>query len=146
MSDISDPFRDQRNTAGVLEWEFQGESVPMILRHADVGDENFIWRNRSLTDIIRHMNIGELIVKTPGTCGGRARIAGHRIPVFRVARAFRAGQSPEEMLVLWPSLNLAEIHAAIAYALANAAEVEADLAAEERAWAQAEGAGSAAAA
>ena len=88
------------------------------------------------------MNIGEFIVKTPGICGGRARIAGHRIPVFRVAKAFRAGHSPEEMLELWPSLSLAEIHAAIAYALANAAEVDADLAAEDRAWEQADGAAS----
>src|SRR5947207_3172233 len=27
------------------------------------------------------MEIGQLIVKTPGTCGGRARLAGKRIPV-----------------------------------------------------------------
>ena len=27
------------------------------------------------------MEIGQLIVKTPGTCGGRARIAGNRVPV-----------------------------------------------------------------
>lgn len=31
-----DPFRDARNGAGVLRCPFQGESVPMILRHADV--------------------------------------------------------------------------------------------------------------
>ena len=92
------------------------------------------------------MNIGELIVKTAGTCGGRARIAGHRLSVSHVARAYRSGQSPEEMLAVWPSLNLAEIHAAIAYVLANPSEVDADLAAEERAWAQAEGADSSAAA
>ena len=84
------------------------------------------------------MNIGTLIVKSPGVCGGRACVSGHRIPVFRVAMAFRAGNSPEEMLTLWPSLNLAEIHAAIAYALANALEIDADIAAEDRAWTDAE--------
>lgn len=42
------------------------------------------------------------------------------------------------MLLAWPSLNIAEIHAAIAYSLANAAEVEADIAEESRAWAEAE--------
>jgi cytochrome P450 len=36
MKNIPDPFRDKRNDAGVLECEFQGESVPMILRHEDV--------------------------------------------------------------------------------------------------------------
>ena len=84
------------------------------------------------------MNIGDIVVKSPDTCGGRARLAGHRIPVFRVAMAFRAGNSPEEMLAMWPSLNLAEVHAAIAYSLANAAEIGADIAAEERAWLRAE--------
>jgi uncharacterized protein (DUF433 family) len=84
------------------------------------------------------MNIGELIVKTAGTCGGRARIARHRVTVARVAMAFRAGTSPEEMIAMWPSLNLAEIHAAIAYSLANSAEIDADIAAEECAWVQAE--------
>lgn len=82
------------------------------------------------------MNLSELIVKNPGTCGGRARIAGHRVEVSHVAKAFRAGQSPEEMLQMWPSLTLAQIHAAIAYALTNAAEIDANLAAEEEAWRQ----------
>jgi cytochrome P450 len=36
MNNISDPFREKRLTAGVLECEFQGEKVPMILRHEDV--------------------------------------------------------------------------------------------------------------
>ena len=33
---IPDPFRDARQKDGVLPCEFQGESIPMILRHADV--------------------------------------------------------------------------------------------------------------
>ena len=36
MEKASDPFRAQRNEAGVLKCEFQGENVPMILRHEDV--------------------------------------------------------------------------------------------------------------
>ena len=36
MSDIHDPFRDPRREPGILECEFQGEKVPMILRHEDV--------------------------------------------------------------------------------------------------------------
>ena len=47
MSDISDPFRDQRNEDGVLECEFQGESVPMILRHADVREAAKDWKTFS---------------------------------------------------------------------------------------------------
>lgn len=36
MSDISDPFRQKRLETGLFEAEFQGEPVPMILRHEDV--------------------------------------------------------------------------------------------------------------
>jgi cytochrome P450 len=36
MDNIPDPFREKRIETGVLECEFQGESVPMILRHEDV--------------------------------------------------------------------------------------------------------------
>jgi len=34
--DISDPFRTARQTDGVMKCPFQGENIPMILRHADV--------------------------------------------------------------------------------------------------------------
>ncbi|MFM8358361.1 MAG: cytochrome P450, partial [Verrucomicrobiota bacterium] len=33
MNNPSDPFRDARRESGVLDAEFQGERVPMILRH-----------------------------------------------------------------------------------------------------------------
>ncbi len=36
METIPDPFHEPRKAAGVLRCEFQGESVPMILRHEDV--------------------------------------------------------------------------------------------------------------
>ncbi len=36
MKQVSDPFRDSRKKEGVLVCEFQGEPVPMILRHEDV--------------------------------------------------------------------------------------------------------------
>jgi cytochrome P450 len=36
MKQVSDPFREKRNKEGVLVCEFQGEAVPMILRHEDV--------------------------------------------------------------------------------------------------------------
>jgi cytochrome P450 len=36
MNPIPDPFRDKRQETGILECEFQGESMPMILRHEAV--------------------------------------------------------------------------------------------------------------
>jgi cytochrome P450 len=43
----SDPFRDKRREAGVLECDFQGESVPMILRHEDVRKAAKDWKTFS---------------------------------------------------------------------------------------------------
>lgn len=56
------------------------------------------------------------IVKTPGICGGRARIDGHRIRVQDVAIEYEwQGLSPEEICHEHPGLTLAQVHAALAY-------------------------------
>ena len=47
MSNLPDPFHDPRIEAGVLECEFQGESVPMILRHEDVRRATKDWKTFS---------------------------------------------------------------------------------------------------
>ena len=47
MSKIPDPFRDKRDEAGVLKCEFQGETVPMILRHEDVRKAAKDWKTFS---------------------------------------------------------------------------------------------------
>jgi uncharacterized protein (DUF433 family) len=55
------------------------------------------------------------IVSTPGTCGGKPRIAGHRITVKYVVLAHqRGGMSPDEIVSAHPGLSLADIHAALA--------------------------------
>ena len=78
------------------------------------------------------MEIGQLIVKTPGTCGGRARVAGRRVPVSSIYRWFLRGHEPEAILGKYEALALAEIYAAIAYALANREEIGAEIAEEDR--------------
>ncbi len=47
MENIPDPFREKRNQNGVLKCEFQGESVPMILRHEDVRKAAKDWKTFS---------------------------------------------------------------------------------------------------
>ena len=47
MKKISDPFRDARSKDGVLEGKFQGEQVPMILRHEDVRKAAKDWKTFS---------------------------------------------------------------------------------------------------
>ena len=73
------------------------------------------------------MEIGQLIVKTPGTCGGRARIAGKRIPVSSVYRWFLRGCEPEDILEKFDEAALAEIYAAISYALSNLEEITGEI-------------------
>jgi uncharacterized protein (DUF433 family) len=77
------------------------------------------------------MNIGPIIEATPGICGGRARLAGTRVPVHRIARYHRLGYAPEEMLGLLNSLSLSQIYAALAYALANPEEIQESLREED---------------
>jgi len=58
----------------------------------------------------------EHIVATPGICGGKPRIDGHRIRVQDVALWHeRLGYSVAEIVAHYPQLTLAEVHAALAY-------------------------------
>jgi uncharacterized protein (DUF433 family) len=58
----------------------------------------------------------EHIVRTPGTCGGKPRIAGTRIRVQDIVIWHEAwGWSPEEIITDYPQLTLAQVHAALAY-------------------------------
>jgi cytochrome P450 len=47
MDPNRDPFREARNDSGILECEFQGERVPMILRHEDVRRAAKDWKTFS---------------------------------------------------------------------------------------------------
>lgn len=47
MSQIPDPFREVRQKDGVLRCPFQGENLPMILRHADVREAAKDWKKFS---------------------------------------------------------------------------------------------------
>ena len=60
--------------------------------------------------------IAEHIEITPGICGGKPRIAGHRIKVQDVVIWHeRLGLSPDEIASRHPSLSLSDIYAALAY-------------------------------
>jgi uncharacterized protein (DUF433 family) len=83
------------------------------------------------------MDIGQFIVKTPGTCGGRARLAGKRIPVSSIYRWFLQGSAPEDILDKYDGASLSEIYAAISYALANRAEITREIESEDQLVSQA---------
>lgn len=79
------------------------------------------------------IEIGTLIVKTPGTCGGRPRIASRRLSVQQIAvLSTREKLTPEEIVQEYESLTLAEVHAALAYYYTNLEEIEGYLADEQK--------------
>jgi uncharacterized protein (DUF433 family) len=58
----------------------------------------------------------EHIEITPGTCGGKPRIAGHRIRVQDIYVWHELqGQTPEEIVANFPQLTLGDVHGALAY-------------------------------
>ena len=60
--------------------------------------------------------IKEHLEMTMGVCGGKPRIAGHRITVQNIAVWHeQMGISPDEILLHYPSINLSDIYAALAY-------------------------------
>ena len=61
---------------------------------------------------------------TPGLCGGRARIAGHRIRVQDIVLWTEQGQSPDQIVADFPQLSLADVYAALAYYHAHREEID----------------------
>jgi cytochrome P450 len=47
MSTVPDPFREAREKDGILRCPFQGEQVPMLLRHAAVREAARDWQTYS---------------------------------------------------------------------------------------------------
>ena len=64
------------------------------------------------------------VVVTPGTCGGKPRIAGTRIRVQDIVLWTEQGQSPDEIVTDFPHLSLADVHAALAYYFDHREEIE----------------------
>lgn len=72
------------------------------------------------------------ITKNPGICGGRACIDGTRVRVLDVAVLAEAGQTPAQIQGAYPSLNLAQVHAALSYAYEYPQEIQAQLEEDRR--------------
>ena len=76
--------------------------------------------------------ISEHIAITPDICGGKPRIAGHRIRVQDIVIwQERMGMSPDEIIYHYPSLTLADIYAALTYYHDHREEIRDDIAASE---------------
>ena len=67
------------------------------------------------------------ITKTPGVCGGRACIRGHRIPVWGLVRYRQLELSDPEILEAYPSITQADLDAAWEYYTLNRGEIDHDI-------------------
>ncbi len=75
-------------------------------------------------DITPIADVSEHIEITPGVCGGKPRIAGHRIKVAAIAEMYlEMGESLEEIASKY-NLSLASVHAAMAYYYDHKQEID----------------------
>ena len=66
---------------------------------------------------------------TPGVCGGKPRIAGHRIRVQDIVILHdEMGKHPYEIVNDYPSITLADVYAALVYYMDNMEEIRQDIA------------------
>jgi len=69
---------------------------------------------------------------SPGICGGRPCIAGHRIRVQDIVVMHEMrGMSPKEILAEYPSITLSDIHAALAYYFDHEDDIQEDFRKED---------------
>jgi uncharacterized protein (DUF433 family) len=77
-------------------------------------------------------SIAEHIVVTPGVCGGKPRIGGHRIKVQHIALWHeRQGLTPDEIVANHPELTLSDVYAALTYYWDHREQIDADIRADE---------------
>jgi len=72
--------------------------------------------------------ITDRITKTPGVCGGKACIAGHRIRVMDIVIWHEhMGMTPDEIVQHYPTITLSDVHAALAYYFDHVEEIREDI-------------------
>jgi uncharacterized protein (DUF433 family) len=67
------------------------------------------------------------IEKTPGVCGGEARIAGTRIPVWLLVQYRKSGVTDKRLLEFYPHLTAADLEACWDYYQHHTNELEQSL-------------------
>lgn len=77
------------------------------------------------------VDIGTLIVASPDIRHNRPRISGTGVTVQRIVGWYKLGLTPEEISDRIGHVNLAEVHAALAYYHANRDQIEAEMVADE---------------
>jgi uncharacterized protein (DUF433 family) len=76
-------------------------------------------------------NVFPGIEKTPGVCGGDARIAKTRIPIWSLVNARKLGMSDKDILYNFPTLSPEDLKNAWNYYRANKEEIDTQIADNE---------------
>ena len=76
------------------------------------------------------------IIKTAEVCGGRARIAGHRVRVQDIVIWHEhQAMTPDQIVSNVPTITLADVHTALAYYFDHVQEIQEEMRAD-RAYAE----------
>jgi len=82
--------------------------------------------------IVMTATLDQHIESSPGVCGGKPRIAGHRIRVQDIVVWYEhLGLTPEEIVTRFPQLTLGDVHAALAYYFDHREEIRRQLQEDE---------------
>lgn len=68
------------------------------------------------------LDYSELFVRDPQICGGEAVVRGTRVPVRTILASLAEGAWVDEILADFPTLQVEQIRAVIAFAAASAEE------------------------
>jgi uncharacterized protein (DUF433 family) len=79
-----------------------------------------------------HPSLDQRIEITPGVCGGKPRITGHRIRVQDIVAWYEfQGMTPDEIVSGYPQLTLADVHAALGYYHTHREEIQRQMSEDE---------------
>jgi uncharacterized protein (DUF433 family) len=65
---------------------------------------------------------------SPDRCGGKPCIVGHRIRVQDIVLWTELGKTPDDIVVEYPQLSLADVHAALAFYFDHQREIDREIA------------------
>jgi uncharacterized protein (DUF433 family) len=102
-------------------WPLQDRSPRGIIENMETQTSSAALQTQPAS--VEHVEI------TPGICGGKPRIRGHRIKVQHVVVWHeRMGMTADEIASQHPGLTLADVHAALAYYWDHRERIDADIA------------------
>ena len=125
---------DGRGTPHTARWTHNGQPVALD-NHA--GEARLNCRSigtlpaMGSEDTSSAVQLDTLLVRTPGVCGRRLRVAGTRVTVNQIVTQYKRGETPEEVVQHFPHVLLGQIYAALAYYHSNQSQVEKELADEQ---------------